>query len=331
MSETFEGIMGIRENMTELLIKSLTEWMAVEHAHAHHLKRVPKRLKTGIQERAERMIRISTKIKSIRVLYKCGKPAAMVLMVPARVPRVKGQKSIIFHVDRRLPRLSTLSWVRRQLQIVGATAPRFAEVVVAPKDDIFFRKSLEKAGFRTRYEIYVGHSKKAYKNLTKIKNPPRDLEHLGLAVRPITSKSQLDEVMALQKTISLKSRRHIYFSHTPRQLRIDREEYSRVLSQKAGLLLGVYRGKKILGLLFTFITPKTHTGEATGGFSFFLHPSIQGLGITKTGYLLLLEFLVKNKIQKFYGGTSQPAVQSLAKVMDRQILHNLYVKMSKFP
>ncbi|MBL7669704.1 MAG: hypothetical protein JNM39_04400 [Bdellovibrionaceae bacterium] len=133
--------------------------------------------------------------------------------------------------------------------------------------------------------------------------------------------------MVLQRTISLNSRRHIYFSHTPGQLRIDLEEYSRVLSKKVGLLLGIYRGKKILGLLFPFITPKANTAEAAGGFSLFLHPSIQGLGITKTGCLLLLEFLVKNKIQKFYGGTSQPAVQSLAKVMDRQILQSLYVKM----
>lgn len=68
-----------------------------------------------------------------------------------------------------------------------------------------------------------------------------------------------------------------------------------------------------------------------GGFSFFLHPSIQGLGVTKTGYLLLLKFLLKNKVKTFTGGTSQPAIQSMGKVMKREIEIVLYVKMKRDP
>lgn len=68
--------------------------------------------------------------------------------------------------------------------------------------------------------------------------------------------------------------------------------------------------------------------EALGGFSFFLHPSIQGLGITKTGYRLLLEFLLRKGTRKFIGGTSQPAIRSLGKIMGRKTEFVIYLKSS---
>jgi hypothetical protein len=160
-----------------------------------------------------------------------------------------------------------------------------------------------------------------------MKNPPRHLDHLGLKIRPIETQAQLNDAMALQRAIAVKARKHIYFAHTPIQLRNDRQEYERVISNQEGRLLGVYREAKILGLMLVFINSNSSNSKKTGGFSFFLHPSIQGLGITKTGYLLLLEFLLKMRVYKFYGGTSQAAIQFLAKVMERRIHHLLYVKM----
>lgn len=115
--------------------------------------------------------------------------------------------------------------------------------------------------------------------------------------------------------------------HTPDQLKKDKKEYEGIISKKNGLIFGVYRGKTILGLMMTSINQDASHPRKTGGFSFFLHHSIQGLGITKTGYRLLLEFLLKNKVRKFYGGTSQPAIQSLGKIMKREVQFVIYVKM----
>lgn len=79
--------------------------------------------------------------------------------------------------------------------------------------------------------------------------------------------------------------------------------------------------------MITGIHDEAGASKRNGGFSFFLHPSIQGLGITKTGYLLLLEYLKDKRIRKFYGGTSQPAIQGLGRVMKREVQHVIYVKM----
>jgi hypothetical protein len=42
---------------------------------------------------------------------------------------------------------------------------------------------------------------------------------------------------------------------------------------------------------------------------------------------VLLEFFLKKRVQKFYGGTSQPAIRSLGKVMKRKVQRVIYVKM----
>ncbi len=82
-----------------------------------------------------------------------------------------------------------------------------------------------------------------------------------------------------------------------------------------------------LGAMVGGIHKQGSSKQNIGGLSFFLHRSIQGKGIVKTGYRLILDFFVKNKVTKFYGGTSQPAVQSLSKLMKRKIETVIYVKM----
>jgi hypothetical protein len=47
----------------------------------------------------------------------------------------------------------------------------------------------------------------------------------------------------------------------------------------------------------------------------------------KTGYRVLLEYLLQEKIRVFHGGTSQPAVQALGKIMKRRVGFVIYVKM----
>jgi L-amino acid N-acyltransferase YncA len=160
--------------------------------------------------------------------------------------------------------------------------------------------------------------------------PLENLNHLNLDIRQISSKAQLPEVLKLQKYIARKFRSHGYFSHTPAQLESDRLQYQKMISKKSGMILGVYQKDKLRGLMIAGIYDHPGFGKI-GGFSFFLHPSIQGLGITKTGYLLLLKYLLKYKVKTFTGGTSQPAIQSMGNVMKRRIDFVLYVKMKRDP
>jgi hypothetical protein len=261
------------------------------------------------------------------VFERNGAPLAIINLAPSRNPRVAKQQSIFFiYVSRS--RQKVQGWLQKNLSEVAKKSPRYTQIGMSQSDDKFLKNCLEKNGFNTRYEILMGETKTALANLKRKKSPPRDLVHLGLELRAIHSPSQIRDAMLLQKKISLKSKRHGYFSHTPSQLKKDKAEYNRIISGKmAGQILGVYRGKKILGLMMTGVHAEASASERNGGFSFFLDPSIQGQGITKTGYLLLLEYLVQKKIHKFYGGTSQRAIQSLGKIMKRQVQHVIYVKM----
>lgn len=64
------------------------------------------------------------------------------------------------------------------------------------------------------------------------------------------------------------------------------------------------------------------------GFSFFLDESIQRKGVVSTGYRILLTFLVKRKVKVFIGGTSQPSVKALGKIMKREVKAVAFVKMN---
>jgi hypothetical protein len=218
-------------------------------------------------------------------------------------------------------------WLVRNIAQLATQAPRYTEIKMSRKEDLFLGAELRKAGLQTRFEVLEGQTKAALKNLMAAKSPPSSLAHLGLEIRPITSIRSLAEMMKLQKVVSRSADRHVYFASSARQLRADRNEYKSILKDGSGLLLGVYRGKRLLGFMLASLHRAPGSRQKTGGFSFFLHPSIQGLGITKTGYRLMLEYLLKNKALAFHGGTSQPAILSLGKIMRRKTLQVIYVKM----
>jgi hypothetical protein len=309
------------------LASYLGRWMLDEHSRFHGIKRIPRDQKEAVLSRALEIVEVACRNKLLRVLNKGGKPVALATIHPSKSPRVPKQQSLFFIYSSR-SRASVLPWLKRTMNELAAKAPRYSQIGISQKDEAIVRKVLEQNGFNTRYEILMGDTIIALKSLKSKKSPSRDLDHLGLTLKKIMSVDELKDVMKLQKQISLKSKRHGYFSHTPDQLKKDEDEYRRIISgQMDGKLLGVYRGKKILGLMVTGVHSEASKSERNGGFSFFLHSSIQGLGITKTGYLLLLEYLRDKGIRKFYGGTSQPAIQTLGKIMKRDVQDVIFVKM----
>ncbi len=290
------------------------------------LKSVSKKQQAATLERARSMIEMARKRESLRVLTKNGKIQAIVGCASAKSPRIKGQQSLFYIFEPRS--LSKIRpWLINNLGQIAKKAPRYTEIKFLPREDLFLGSAMKKAGLKTRYEILRGKSKIALRNLIAKKSPSRNLEHLGLDIRPILSASMLPEMMKLQRTVSRHAGTHVYFSNSARQLEEDRNEYKEIITRKNGLLLGVYSGRRLLGFMLASVQQEPGTGHKTGGISFFLHPSIQGLGITKTGYRLMLEYLVKNNALGFQGGTSQPAILSLGKIMKRKVAQVIYVKM----
>jgi hypothetical protein len=313
-----------RDTDNSLLREQLAKWFGDEIKTFYRRKTLSPQETAETHARAEETLRYGLKHDSLRVLWKLGKPAAVVTLQPARYARVPGQKALSFFTDRSR-RSSYSPWIKKQLSELGKKAPLNTVIGFSPEIDETFGRTISKSGFDVRYEILRGDTKKALSNLKREKNPPRSLEHLGLELKPIASPKQLPEVTRLQRYVALRSKSHGYFSHFPSQLKRDQEEYRMQMRTKTGLILGVFKNDRLLGLMITGI--HGNPGDKHGGFSFFLHPSIQGLGITKTGYLHLLEFLEEKNVLTFQGGTSQPAIKKLGRVMKREVLHVMYVKM----
>jgi hypothetical protein len=259
-----------------LLKDKVAHWMQAEHGRVHGIKRIEKAERDALRARASEIIDLAKRKRTLRALVGNGIPLAIVTLLPSARPRVRNQKSLFLIYDRRR-RHSAIAWLRRSLRELARTAPRFTQIGLSVEDDQSFRRDLEAAGFKTRYEILMGETKIALKQLIAKKNPASNLDHLGLELKEINSLLQIPQLMRLQKQVSLEAKRHAYFSHTPAQLKKDREEYVRIINKEmGGRILGIYRREKLLGLMVGSILTDDSSGHPNGGFTFFLHPSIQG-------------------------------------------------------
>lgn len=103
----------------------------------------------------------------------------------------------------------------------------------------------------------------------------------------------------------------------------DRREYLAVMRDpKRGFLFGVFRGQKLLGYFALFIY-RSSLADARAGTSLTFDFSIQGRGIAQTAYRIMLEEMKRRRVRSFHGGTSQPAVLGLAKIMRRKTVSYL--------
>lgn len=303
------------------LAKPLARWIAGGHARATGKKCQPADME-GI---AKRILERGHKTGSVEYLRQGDRVIALLVLSRSGQPRIRGERNLFFDYEKA-SRARALRWVAQQLR--GMEIPRHTSIGLAASEDKYFRKLLVRSGFDLRYEILRGEVKPALRALGRIKNPLRDLRHLGLELRAIRKSRELQQVMDLQRRVSLRDRRHSYYSHTAAQLRRDEQEYRQHLARGTALILGVYEKGILMGVMIATIN-KAPGGLKNGGLTFFLHRRVQGKGIVKTGYLLLLEYLVRKNVKKFYGGTSQPAVQGLGKVMGRKMVSALYLKTSE--
>jgi hypothetical protein len=304
----------------EDLVKPLSRWMARGHSRAVGKKCAAR----DMEPQAKRLLEDGVKTGFVKVLSRNGQPIAVFIFAKSASPRIRGERSLFFSYDFRY-RKRALRWIYRELR--SGRFPRYSSVGLVCHEDKYFREALGRAGFSTRYEILRGETKKAYRALRKWKNPPPNLAHLGLELRPFRSEADIRRGLRLQRRVSLQDPSHVYYSHTAAQLRKDKKEYRENLRSGNALILGIYKDRELVGTMMASVH-EVPGKFRNGGISFFLDRQIQGKGIAKTGYRLLLEFLIRKKVKEFFGGTSQPAVSGLGKIMGRKTIALVYLKAS---
>jgi len=228
---------------------------------------------------------------------------------------------ILFRYDAK-QRALALPWIKKMIASEGPAAPRFTGFGFWPKDKKLLSPAAHAAGFTIRYEILEGKTTVALRALMKAKNPPENLRHLGLEIRRLSGKKYLDQIIQLQHRVFSKEKEHGNLSHSKFQLKLDRLEYKKMLDGKGGLIFGIFWKEKLEGFCAGYVYGKE------GGITFCLSPRIQGLGVAKTGYRLILEIFRKKGVKTFRGGTSQPAVRFLSDIMQRKVTGIYCLKMT---
>ena len=271
---------------------------------------------------ARRTLSEATRDGYIQVLRLKKKPIAVWIFMKPIARRVKGERVLFFEYDSKC-RAQALPWIKARVLKEGTAAPLNTRMGSSPEDSSVFDKIARRAGFNIRYEILLGETAKALKNLIKAKNPPLDLKHLGIEFRVLKTKAEVEAANKVQKRVFSQVPQHGNFSHTKIQLAKDKKEFLEMIQTGRGKILGFYRKNKLMGFMAGFVPTDK---RSYAGITICLDPKIQGLGITKTGYRILLQYFVDNKINTFQGGTSQPAVKKLAEIMERKVDAVIYVK-----
>lgn len=256
-----------------------------------------------------------------RTLEKNGKPIAAFLVAPLPRPRARGMRHVMFEYDPRA-RKEAMAWIKQELVAARRYFTPFSFLGLASEDSRKLDRALLQAGFHHHSAMQLGNPVVALRRLVKVKNPPREIP--GLEIRPVRSRLDCIAAIRLQKRVFTRIPGRGWFSHTRRGLLQDKNEYISSLEKKSSEQFLVFRGKRLVGF-FGCYRGKCAAGRI-GGFTFCFSPEIQGQGVVKTAYLLLLEGLVKRKVPFFKGGTSQPAVRGLGKIMKRRVTGHLYMQ-----
>ena len=92
----------------------------------------------------------------------------------------------------------------------------------------------------------------------------------------------------------------------------------------------IYRERTFLGnFSYTASTRSIQWGHSAG-LDIMLHPLIQRQSVVKTVYRLMLESMIERDVKVYKGGTAQPAVMGLGKLMERPLFSWVLRKKTAF-
>ena len=89
----------------------------------------------------------------------------------------------------------------------------------------------------------------------------------------------------------------------------------------------IYRERTFLGLSHT-VRASTLGGYA--GLEIMLHPLIKKKSVVKSVYRVMLESMIERGVDVYKGGTAQPAVMGLGKLMERPVFSWVLRKRTAF-
>jgi hypothetical protein len=192
------------------------------------------------------------------------------------------------------------------------------------------RTLLTQAGFGIDSVVLDGPVGEGLARLVAKIDPPKNLKHLGLKIQKIKTRAEIDSVLKIFKREFTRNPQFGSWVGTAPYLRAIRANMRRALEKRKldGYLICNDDG--IWGYFGFYVIPENPLFPAGAGIEIILDQQIQGKGIAKTCYRMMLEKLNRRKIVLIRGGTSQPAVMALGKIMKRKPFIFLMRYQSKY-
>jgi hypothetical protein len=158
-------------------------------------------------------------------------------------------------------------------------------------------------------------------------DPPEDLAHLGLDLAPLAP-HHVGDVVDLSRRVFTESPEYCWFGATTPHLARRRQELTN--GTLPALRRVVLERGQVVGFFSSTLSDRPGWGRV-GGMEMVLAPAVQRRGIAKTAYRLILDWLVTNRATGFRGGTSQPAVMHLGRLMGRVPIDTHHRRGTRFP
>jgi hypothetical protein len=162
--------------------------------------------------------------------------------------------------------------------------------------------------------ILMGETQVALEQLLSRLQPPKMLKHLGLTLARARS-CDVEAMLELQRSVFAHDAWACWFGTEPHY--IDTVVRPMLDGTRESANFCIWRDSEIVGSFGADIERQHPFWGDIAGVDFVLHPSIQKQGVVKTAYRCVLEELAASGVGYFKGGTLQPAVFELAKLMGR--------------
>ncbi len=192
-------------------------------------------------------------------------------------------------------------------------------------------------GFGIDSVVLLGHPKEALQQLMLSYAPSHHLGYMNLAVQPLQYRHEIEAIIHLKRAYFTKHPEFCWFGAHEKHLLLQKEELINALrDSKQGkepkTWVWVLLREGVLMGAFLYSEEQRHPlWGHSAGLDIIFDPRIQHKGVVKTAYRIMLESMVKRNISVFKGGTSQIAVMTLGKTMNRPLFAWVIRKKTHFP
>ena len=232
-------------------------------------------------------------------------------------------------IDYRTEHPANRLWVE---EVVGRH-PEFAHPDFHCELDAAYRgllPTLMQRGLGIDAITYLGSPKQALEALLATRNPPLHLKAMGLEIAPLSSGREIAQVLALREAYFRAHPEYCFFGASAEFLAGLKTELIGILSKHEPFYV-ILRGDRVVGYFSADIEESHAYWGRVAGMDIILDPSLQGRGIVKSVYAILLRELVNREVQVFKGGTSQPSIIGLATLLKRPRLAFCLRQDATFP